>query len=106
MRSIWIEQFNCVTPTILLERQLSRLAARWRGEHSTEQYEQTERTVRVYHAVMTRLLEHDWLPNLDPDEELPEELMPATYERAWALRLYEQKVVDLRQTMKKLHITD
>jgi hypothetical protein len=55
-----------------LERQLAKLAAKWRGTKSAKIIEQ-------YHDVMNTLMELGWDDTLDMDAELPEEHMPKQY---------------------------
>jgi hypothetical protein len=56
-----------------LERQFGHLAMKWRGARSRG--ENADDFVQEYHAIMDELWTLGWNPNLDPDEELPEEFM-------------------------------
>jgi hypothetical protein len=52
--------------------QLTRLAAKWRGEKSDAVAEQ-------YRILLEALLILGWRGNLMPEEELPDRLMPEAY---------------------------
>ena len=65
-----------------LESRLSQIAAGWRG--ARDQPERQAEFVREYHATMAQLITQGWdvrLAGLDPEDTLPDALMPEAYLR-------------------------
>lgn len=67
-----------VDPTLrYLERQLSILAAQWRG--NWEKPAKQDQIMHEYHDIMHQLWSKGWDSELDIDSELPDRLMPQEY---------------------------
>ncbi len=62
----------------VMERQVSRLAALWRGMKD-QNAERAEQIVREYHAILKCMIELGFKQELYVDAELPERLMPNEY---------------------------
>ncbi|MBE7471980.1 MAG: hypothetical protein DPW09_26765 [Anaerolineae bacterium] len=67
-----------------LELQLAKLANQWRRQHSDNQLDASQLTVKEYHLIFKRLWELGWDgEGLLPDSELPNDLMPKYYLERW-----------------------
>lgn len=64
--------------------QLAYYAALWRGRQRQHQSHEAQQAIQQYHAVMELLWALPWEADLDPDEELPDDLMPLYYINYWA----------------------
>src|SRR4051812_41958712 len=66
-----------------LVRQLFTFAQEWRTTHALGRYAEADVAVQHYHAILAELWNLDWDADLHPEEELPDELMPAYYIAYW-----------------------
>ena len=69
------------------EAMLGRLAARWRSTNQSGETDQSKRLLVAYHEMVHFLWTKGWRGNhLLPEEELPNELMPAYFVEHWKSR--------------------